>query len=297
MIDISIEGQGSTGGLVSTNSANQMFFRGASFTGSGGSAWDFNTMQDSYFHQCTFNNDGGTSAPVINIYGSSSGTSNMLWFEQIRVESFPGYGISITYGSGNSGNNNGMFFHQIKLESVSATKDLWFMDGSAQQISIDGLFLSQGNGSGGTAINGVNFGGSCFTARSVWCNVSTSGQLLNVIWINNPGGGPISIDNVYVDNTLASGGGIIKLDGINGYGPNVVSLGTLGGSNTTVTGDSSGATLGWGQPTHGGSTTGFTAATGTAVLAGSTFTGGVGSTTYTLTDVVAALKKLGAIVQ
>lgn len=42
-----------------------------------------------------------------------------------------------------------------------------------------------------------------------------------------------------------------------------------------------------------GETTGFTAATGTAVLAGSTFTGNLGSTAYTISDIVKALKTLG----
>ena len=46
-----------------------------------------------------------------------------------------------------------------------------------------------------------------------------------------------------------------------------------------------------------GETTGFTAATGTAVLAGSTFTGNVGTTAYTISDIVKALKNLGFLAQ
>lgn len=47
------------------------------------------------------------------------------------------------------------------------------------------------------------------------------------------------------------------------------------------------------QPNTTGTVTGFTAATGSAVLAGSTFTGNTGSTAYTISDIVFALKKLG----
>lgn len=50
------------------------------------------------------------------------------------------------------------------------------------------------------------------------------------------------------------------------------------------------------QTATGTLTTGFLSATGNAVLAGSTFTGNVGSTAYTLSDIVAALKNYGLLV-
>lgn len=49
------------------------------------------------------------------------------------------------------------------------------------------------------------------------------------------------------------------------------------------------------QPDATGATSGHTAGTGTGVTADSTFTGGTGTTAYTVSDLVAALKQLGLI--
>ncbi len=79
-----------------------------------------------------------------------------------------------------------------------------------------------------------------------------------------------------------------------------ISLGT--GAGTKV-GASSSQKLGfWGatpttQYSTTGTTTGFSAGTGTAVLSGSTFTGNTGTSAYTISDLVAALKKSGIIAQ
>lgn len=65
-------------------------------------------------------------------------------------------------------------------------------------------------------------------------------------------------------------------------GANANSLGLFGATPVT-------------QPTAAGTTAGFTANAGTAVKDDSTFTGGTGSTAYTIGDIVKALKALGAI--
>lgn len=51
------------------------------------------------------------------------------------------------------------------------------------------------------------------------------------------------------------------------------------------------------QPSSTGETTGFTAGSGTAANDDSTFTGDVGSTAYTIGDIVKHLKTLGLIAE
>ena len=51
------------------------------------------------------------------------------------------------------------------------------------------------------------------------------------------------------------------------------------------------------QPSTTGTVTGFTAGASTATKVDSTYTGGLGSTAYTISDIVLALKQLGALKQ
>lgn len=87
----------------------------------------------------------------------------------------------------------------------------------------------------------------------------------------------------------------INKDATIGDGINVVVNNTTG----TKIGTATGQKLGFfnatpvEQRSTTGTTTGFTAGAGTAVLSDSTFTGSVGSTAYTIGDVVRALKELG----
>ena len=52
-----------------------------------------------------------------------------------------------------------------------------------------------------------------------------------------------------------------------------------------------------GQPSSTGETAGVTAGAGTPVTDDATFTGGVGTTAYTLSDIVKHLKNLGLLAQ
>lgn len=84
---------------------------------------------------------------------------------------------------------------------------------------------------------------------------------------------------------------------------------TLGDGAALVVGTSTGTKIGtsssqklslWNatpvvQPSSTGTNTGFTAGSGTAVKDDSTFTGGIGSTAYNASDIVKALKQLGAL--
>jgi hypothetical protein len=216
MIDITIDGNATTGGLMQTNSAQQMFFRGCSFVGSNDWAWDLHTMQDSYFLQCTFNNCGSTTKRVIEIYGDANGTSNMLWFEQIRVETFLLGAVGITRGAGaTGGGNNGFFWSQCKFENFPTVRgDLFFADGYTQQLIMDQIFFSIGQYASGysTSANAIVFGdgttGSGLnqaTFTNIFFNAAPTANIGNsVLNINGHANmnGPVTIDNIYSINAM-----------------------------------------------------------------------------------------------
>lgn len=156
MLNISIEGGNSTGGLIQTNSANQMFFRSFSFNGGLDFGMDLDTMQDSYFDFFTSNSIHSASAPIINIYGGDSGNTNQLFFSDFRIEDFTGRAVNIKQGTGNTGTNNGFYFHNFKLETGQATDDFFVADDTTLDLHLDRGFGSlNGYGAGGGP--GVNF--------------------------------------------------------------------------------------------------------------------------------------------
>lgn len=250
LIDITIDGNATTGGLLQTNSAQQMFFRGCSFIGSNDVAWDFNTMQDSYFSQCTFNNCGSTTAPVINIYGSASGTSNMLWFSQIRVETFYNGALWIKRGTGaTGGGNNGFFFSQCKFENYpTVAGDFCVFDSYTQQLVMDQIFFSAGNYNTGysTPFNAITFGSASAspgfnqaTFTNIFMNTGPTAKIGNsVININDSAGamsGTITIDNVFMDATPNTA--IVNCNGATNLKFNI---GLIGGTTPIFGGDGSG---------------------------------------------------------
>ena len=212
--DITLNGNGFTGPLMQTNSANRMFFLNTAFDGNPDLTMDLNTMEDSYWVGCTSNNCGSTTAPVIKIYGSSTGTSNMLWFTQLRIESFLDGAVWIQQGTGNTGGNNGIFFSQCKFETTTVNGDFFVADGYTQQLLIDQCFfaLDAFNGGYSTAVNCVDFGGSTavgsnqFTLSNCWVHAA-SGTLKSVANINGASGamtGPVTLSSIESDQTAAT---------------------------------------------------------------------------------------------
>lgn len=228
MQNITLNGNVKTGGLLQTNSAQQMTFRNCSFIGSADRAWDLQCMQDSYFSQCTFNNIGSTSDYAIEIYGNSYGTSNMLWFEQMRVETFYKGAVRITRGSGaTGGGNNGFFFSQCKFENYpQVAGDFCYFDSYTQQVVMDQIFMSGGLYASGysTPFNGIVWGdGSTSTAganqatfTNIFMNTGPTSNIGNSVIKLNGGNvmdGTITINNVYATAGLASS--IVNVNGMN----------------------------------------------------------------------------------
>lgn len=247
--DITVNGNGMTGAAVHVTGGQQMEFSGASIIGNSDVSLDLDTCQDSYFYDLTFNNCGSTTKRVIEIYGSVSGTTNMLWFSQIRVETFLKGAVAITRGSGaTGGGNNGFFFSQCKFENYpTVAGDMFFADSYTQQLIMDKIFLSFGlfNSGYSTPANGITFGDGGTSPgfnqasfRDIFMNTGPTSLIGNAV-ININGGshlsGTIMLDNVYGDSTLSTAQVVI-----NGASGTTIGVGLIGGPGTIVGGDGSG---------------------------------------------------------
>jgi hypothetical protein len=323
LIDITLNGNATSGPALQTNSAQQMFFRGVSTIGVNDVAWDLNTMQDSYFLQCTFNNCGSTSHYVIEMYGSADGTVNMMWFEQIRVETFFKGALSVvapTAQRASNGGNNGFMFYQCKFENYPTVHgtDICYFDSWTQQLDMSGIFISAGTFDTGfsTAVNGITFGDGGATSpglnqatfRSVFMNSGTSiGRSVLNINGNSVMAGGVTVDNITGDNTLTSG--VLTVNGATGLSIDKGNVQNSAGG-TLVAGDGSGTYI---RATGGGSgtvtsvavsggTTGLTTSggpittTGTITLAGTlaVANGGTGSTTKNFVDLTTGQSVAGS---
>lgn len=263
MRDMTVNGNATTGGLVQTNSAQQMFFRGVSLIGSNDVALDLNCMQDSYFSQMTLNNCGSLTRRAIEMYGNSFGTANMLWFDQIRVETYLKGAVGIFRGAGaTGGGNNGFFFTQCKFENYpTVAGDHFFADSWTQQLMMSQIFISMGQYNGGysTPSNGITFGdasaGASFNQasfRDIFMNAGPTVGIGNSVININGGGhfsGPIMIDNVYSDAAMTTG--ILNINGATGA---QIGLGLYGGPGPQIAGDGSGTRSSLGSGGGGGST-------------------------------------------
>jgi len=121
------------------------------------------------------------------------------------------------------------------------------------------------------------------------------------IYIQSPADGKIKIsadgtgaDDITLDGTVSISDSITLADAKN------ISVGTTTG---TKIGTDATQKIGFfnatpiAQPSSTGETSGFTAGSGTSVNDDSTFTGNVGSTAYTIGDIVKHLKNLGLLAE
>jgi hypothetical protein len=210
LINVTLDGDALAGTVVSTSSANRMFFENVQLNNCAGTAMLLTSMQDSHFARLWSNNCGSATAPVLSITDDSTGTANMLWFIQCRFESFLDGAVWIKTST--SGANNGFFFSQCKFETTTVHGDLVVADGSVQQLLIDQCFFALDSFASGysTPANCVAFGtaagaagGNQFALTNTWVH-NASGTLNAILNVNGAAGdmsGPVIIRNAYADGT------------------------------------------------------------------------------------------------
>lgn len=265
MRDITINANASSGGAIRVIGGQQMFFRGVSVLGSNDIAMELDTTQDSYFEQMTFNNCGSTTKRVIEIHGSTDGTSNMLWFNNIRVETYLKGAVYIyapTIQRATNGGNNGFFFAQCKFENYPTVRgDHFVADSFTQQLDLSQIFISCGQYASGysTPANGIVFGDATsspsnnqFAARGIYYNAGpTAGIGASAVKIDGTNlNGAVTLDNIQGGSTFTNG--VIDITNAGSLDVNITAIAT-NGTSPLITGDNSGHSSWAGTGTFNGS--------------------------------------------
>ncbi len=142
LYNITIDCDGNAGKALQTNSAQQMVWDRFKVQNCADTALDMDTTQDSWFGKVMFNNCEHATNYVIEIYGSADGTSNMLWWADLRVETFIAGALRLKQGSGQVNKNNGIYIDRFKPETINAGGDLVSIDNMNEDVVIDTLFSS-----------------------------------------------------------------------------------------------------------------------------------------------------------
>jgi hypothetical protein len=124
--DIKLEGNSTTGPLLRTYYASEIYFHNVLFVGSTGRGLDAVELFDSYFSHCAWEDFFSTTEPVIHLrssmassgFGNGVDSVNMVWFTDCRIESFKSTAIKIGegLGAGVDGAPNGFYFKHFKIE-------------------------------------------------------------------------------------------------------------------------------------------------------------------------------------
>jgi hypothetical protein len=230
--DMTIEGNAQTGFGFGLQFAQLMNFNNITVDGFLDSAVDAKSIQDSYFHQFTANTDHHATHPVMNFYGSSGWSTNMIWFSQVRIEDFWGTALSVTQGTGYTGVNNGFFFTDCKFESTNVAGDICVFDSSSQEVHMDHIFLSAGGFKAGysTPVAGINFGGTLINSfEEIFMNGAT-GTVNSVLKVVSASGS-IVIDNLSTNVTPS-----VATVNFNGASGATYTIGQLSGSTPFIGG-------------------------------------------------------------
>jgi hypothetical protein len=198
-----------------------------------------------------------------------------------------------------------------RLDLQSAIGQYMNMPGRGFMLGIGvGAQYTAANSVGGVAGNPINgeigwAPGALFinpltavAGNYLWTNTGTN---TSAVWSSvmlNDGAGSDTFANLWVTGVLHGGTTGLTINGAN-TGAGTIGLGgttdtTYLGSATPFGGNAS-AALGLGAPSHDSTGTNISAGAGTTVKDDSLLTGGLGSTSYTLSDVVYMLKAKGIL--
>jgi hypothetical protein len=190
------------------------------------------------------------------------------------------------------------------IQSANNTGDPFtiFESSGSPRLWVDDNYVLHTGGSGGGIGDGLTITGDPISQQIV----TYSGTSHSYSWyIDNADDGQLRLRHTNTNSNVME---IYQYQGITFYDPVAFYGGfrdgegiVLGTTNGTSIGTSASQKLSFygatpvARPNTTGTIAGFTVSTGTTVVSGSTFTGNIGSTAYTIGDIVNALKRLGLL--
>lgn len=251
--NLGFNGNTTTGSLLLTYYADNLYFRDCRFTNNYGVVQDTAEFWDSRYYNCVWEDCGsttfGTAAPNVLLRNSAAATGfgfstdnvDQIHFVGCRWEDFRTGAVTINQGLSNTNNENGIFFLDCKMESSFLNGGVHLsIDTAARAVFVTNLYCFSGGFESGNT-----------TAQDVITWGPEASAMVNV-WISDRSGTATVANGVTVNSAVATeASSLINVIGIYPQAPTGahINFNTLTGAVMVLNCNSNNGTQWAGTPT------------------------------------------------